>query len=130
MKRIPYVPDSEQYELHYGGQLPVFSGMQYHDGQGLGNIIKSLARSVAPIAKKAFVKGVVPFAKKAGRELLKTGTQVLSDVVEGSDLKSAIAHRGKQRVQSVLGDYLSDDTTDDDINLQTVRKENSLKKNT
>lgn len=113
MGRVNYNPNPNLYRMHYGGSLPVFRGMPYQDGYGIGGIFSKLARSVAPMIKSVS-KTIAPIAKKAGKSLLKTGTQVLSDVVLGEDdIKSAVVKRGKQNLRKALhhtNKYIDDDS--------------------
>lgn len=117
MGRVTYTPNPNLYKMHYGGSLPVFRGMPYQDGYGIGGIFSKIGRSVVPMIKSVS-KTLAPIAKRAGKSLLKTGTQVLSDVVLGDDdIKSAVVKRGKQNLRQALqstNEYLDDDDDDDD----------------
>ena len=92
----------EQYylnQLGHGSSLPVYSGLPVQRGHGFGNILGALARSAAPLLKRG--------ALAVGKQLLKTGGRVLSDVSKGNKLKSSLKRRAKESVgeltQSVLG---------------------------
>ena len=98
MGRTPYVADYESYRNHYGaGALDVFRGDVYQAGYGLGGILSSIFKTVAPLLK--------PAAKVVGKNLLRTGIKVAADVASGSnDLKSSL----KQRAREGLGTLVSD----------------------
>ena len=89
-RRIPYIPNRSLYKDYYrasgGGGLPVFRGI-HQDGSGLlGNIFRF----------------AMPLVKSAGKTLLKSGAEALSDVVSGEkDIKSALKERGLQGLQQV-----------------------------
>lgn len=96
--RTPYVPDSRAYLHHYGAGLPTFRGDLFQDGYGLGNFFGSLVRKVVPVFKKY----VAPTLKNAGKTLLKSGTEALTDVLSGEkDIKTAFEERGRQGLKNV-----------------------------
>ena len=70
--------------------MPYFSGTQSVD-----NIFASLGRSVLPLVKEG--------AKSIGREVLKSGTNFVSDVLEGENLKQATGNRAKKTDFNLLG---------------------------
>lgn len=97
-RRIPFVADQEAYHQHFGqcgGSLPIFRGLSHQDGYGIGGgIFSNIFKAFVPVLKKT--------AKSAGKTLLKTGTQVLSDVVSGErDIKNALQHRGLEALDEV-----------------------------
>lgn len=96
--RVPFIPNRALYENHYrlrGGVLPVFRGT-YQDGSGL---LSNLFRSALPILKST--------ALSAGKTLLKSGADVLSDISSGrADIKTAIKQRGMEGLKSVGRDVL------------------------
>lgn len=103
MPRTPYRPNPELYRLHYGQGLPVFIGDVQQDGYGLGGFLSSLFRKVMPIVSKTVVPFLKQTAKTAGKSLLKTGTQVLSDVVlDDKNLKESVKRRGKEGVRDFV----------------------------
>ena len=61
--------------------MSYFSSAQYQRGYGIGNIFASLERFVLPLVKKG--------AKAVRREVLKSGTNFVSDVLERRNLKQA-----------------------------------------
>jgi hypothetical protein len=95
MGRVPYYPNVNLYKAHYGGNLPVFRGYKpniyTHRGAGFfGNLIK----------------GVIPLIKSGAKSLLKTGlktgTNILSDVVSGNtNFESAVRNRGREAVSDI-----------------------------
>jgi hypothetical protein len=86
------------YFLGRGGNLPVFRGHYYpHTGYGIGGIISGLFRSAIPLLKPLAKK----VAKATGKELLRGGTKIFSDVMEGKNLKSAIKSRGLEGISNL-----------------------------
>jgi hypothetical protein len=97
--KTPYVcctkPFEEYYSHQVGSGLPYYSGVPLQRGYGLGGIFGSLFRTIFPFIKQG--------AKTVGKELLKTGVSIASDVVSGQNVKSA----AKQRFQET-GKTLAD----------------------
>ncbi len=81
-----------------GGNFPVFSGHYYpHTGYGIRAILSGLFRTDIPLIK-LLVKKV---AKTAGKELFKGGTNIISDILKGKNVKSIIKRRGLQAVSNL-----------------------------
>jgi len=104
MQPSPFIaPHHTRYLAHYnqsgrGSNLDVFRGDFSQSGYGLGSLIAGLARRAVP-----FLSHVVkPLAKKAlksaGREGLKIGSEVLSDVISGESPKQAMRKQGKRQL--------------------------------
>ncbi|GFW11658.1 uncharacterized protein F54H12.2 [Trichonephila clavipes] len=68
---VPYKCCVKQYEDYYVNQAG--NGLSYYQGQ-------------------SFQKG----AKSVGKEVLKTGTQIVNDLLEGQNLEDAAKHRTKE----------------------------------
>ena len=95
--RTLYKPNRELYRQHFcgnGSNLPVFQGVQYQEGYGIGNILGGLFRSALPLIKSA--------GKRLGKEVLTAGKDVLGDVLSGKNIKSSLKRRGIERVQNML----------------------------
>jgi hypothetical protein len=60
---------------------PVFVGIRYQRGHGLGSIFGGLFKAAMPLLKKG--------AKTLGREALKPGLNIAGDVVQGRNIKQA-----------------------------------------
>ena len=87
------------YESYYtqqaGSGLPVFiGGNRYQRGYGLGNILGGLARVVSPLLRQT--------GKTLLNEGLKTGVDVLGDVISGQKFGSSIKKRGKEAGSRLL----------------------------
>ena len=85
-----YCCNPQLYEDYYLSQTGkgYFSGSQRQLGYGLGNIFASLGRSVLPLVKRG--------AKSIGKEVLKSGTNFVSDILEGKNLKQAALNKTKE----------------------------------
>jgi hypothetical protein len=93
MVRVPYTPDYNAYRAHYGGNLPVFRGYNLYGQRGAGFFGNLLQKSI-PIVKSG--------AKLVGKQLLKTGSNVLSDVVSGNtNFETALRKRGAEALTDV-----------------------------
>lgn len=79
----------EEYYMNQAGYgLPYYTGVPYMKGYGLGGILSGVLRSVVPMFKSA--------GKAILREGLKTGTGILSDTLEGKNIKEAASQRLSQ----------------------------------
>ena len=85
----------EQYYLNqigHGG-LPYFRGTPYMKGYGLGGILGNLMKSVVPMLKST--------GKTLLREGLKTGTGILTDAIEGQNIKESASNRLSQSANNI-----------------------------
>ena len=73
--------------------MSFFSGTPSQRGYGIGNIFASLGRLVLPLVKRG--------AKSIGKEVLKSGTNFVSDILEGKNLKQATLNI-KETVSNLL----------------------------
>ena len=100
----PYTAPRGEYADYYGksqfghGLQPAYGGVARQKGHGIGSLISGLLRSAVPLLGR-LGKSV---AKTAGRALLSTGKGVLSDVLQGRNLKTSVATRAKSAGQQVL----------------------------
>ena len=86
----------DQYESYYlnqsgGGQIPIFVGGRGQKGHGLGSLLSGLFRSAFPMIKR----GLTSFGKLA----LKTGLEVVNDVVDGQSTKESAMQRLPQGIK-------------------------------
>lgn len=61
---------------------------------GLGSIFKGLFRWAVPRLKQG--------AKALGKKALKTGVNVVQDVLEGENVQAAVTKRGKQAIDDIV----------------------------
>ena len=94
--RPRYCCNPQVYKDYYLSQTGkgFFSGLQRQLGYGLGNIFASLGQSVLPLVKRG--------AKSIGKEVLKSGTNFVSDILEGKNLKQAALNRTKETGSNLL----------------------------
>jgi hypothetical protein len=91
--RVVYLPaeDWDKFYFAQAGQsghgIQGFEGTAYQRGNGLGNIFGRLIRFIMPVAKKA--------AKAVGKQALASGANILSDVVQGRNLKESAKEHGR-----------------------------------
>jgi hypothetical protein len=96
--------------------MPVFRGSAWQagygnqTGYGLGGIFRSISRKALPFLKKG-VRAVVPLAKKGARMLgdvaIQSGSDFLSDVLTGKNIKEAAKARAMEAANTVKGKALS-----------------------
>uniref|UniRef100_A0A914H8Q2 Uncharacterized protein n=1 Tax=Globodera rostochiensis TaxID=31243 RepID=A0A914H8Q2_GLORO len=74
---------------------PVFTGLPYQRGAGgLGSMFRSFLRVLLPIGRQA--------GAAIGRQGLETGSRVLSQVLEGRDLKDSLVSESKAGLKNLL----------------------------
>ncbi|CAK5010027.1 unnamed protein product [Meloidogyne enterolobii] len=90
-----YVDWSSLTESHdqWGG-YNVFRGVPFQRGSGLGSVFRSLLRYLIPIGKE--------IGTAIGRQGLESGNRVLSNVLEGKDLKESLVNEGKSGLKNLL----------------------------
>lgn len=98
MGRVHYDPVScaKSHRLHYGSGMPVFRGEIRHTGYGIGGLLSGLARTVLPI--------LTPIFKNVAKTAIRSGGQILSDVVSG---KESFKSSAKKRIADAIDDHLS-----------------------
>lgn len=107
---VPYVCCTKKYEEHYANQtgsgLSYYQGSAIQKGYGLGGIFRRFFRAAFPF----LVKGT----RTIGKEALRTGSRVASDVLSGQNFEEALKTRTKEsgkhlaqkaidKVQSMVG---------------------------
>ena len=103
MRRAPYVCNGQMYRDHFLGQVggggDYFQGDLVQEGYGLGNVLGGLIRQALPLA----LKYGKPLAKRSAQELLKTGTNIVNDVVikKRKPITSIKSH-GLQSLQNIV----------------------------
>lgn len=100
---VPYVFDSSasHYKHHYsnqaGGKISVFKGKTIQNGSGIGSVFSKIFRGIAPLLKQV--------AKTSGRELIKAGSNIATDVLDGKSFsqsaKKNLSDSGKKLLKSL-----------------------------
>src|SRR5690242_7651339 len=91
----PSVNDwTSYYDLQIGGSLPGFHGTPYQRGRGIGSFFRGLFRMALPVLTK--------FGKIAGRQALKSGAAVASDLLAGEKFSESLKQRGKEGLGNIL----------------------------
>ena len=71
----------------------------------MGDIFRSLWRFIRPIATN-IGKAAIPLAKSAGKAIgeegLATSARILSDIVQGKDIKEAVAEEGREGMRKLM----------------------------
>lgn len=91
------------YQNQSGGNLAVFRGATRQRGYGLGGIFTKLFRGIAPILKNV--------AKSTGKQIIKTGSDIVTDVIDGKSLKNAALSNLSNGGQQLLSSLTSKLTT-------------------
>ncbi len=100
-----------------GGKLfPFYAGVRRQRGKGFGSF---LLKTVLPLLKKH----VLPHA-------IKSGTHILTDLIEGKKVKATLKKRGKEAGKNILGSFLQGRgkrkrkiITNNDIKIKKRRKQ-------
>ena len=96
--RVKYCCDAKAYENYYlsqvGHGMPYFAGARVQQGYGLGNLFSSIAKSVLPLVKKG--------AKTLGKQVLQSGVDFASDVLQGKNVKQAAIDQAKAAGTNLL----------------------------
>ena len=86
-----------QNQTGTGGSIPVFRGLTRQRGYGIGGIFSKMFQRIAPVLKNV--------ARSAGKQLVKTGANIITDVIDGNNLKksaiSNLSHGGQQLISSL-----------------------------
>ena len=77
-----------------GGNLPAFHGSRFQQGYCLGSMCKGLFRWAMPHLQQG--------AKVLGKKALQTGVQVAQDVLEGNNVNTALAKRGREAIGELV----------------------------
>lgn len=89
---VPYQCCNKKFEDYYvnqaGNGLAYYQGQSFQKGYGIGGWFKRLFRSALPF--------LVSGAKTVGKEVLRTGTQIASDVLEGRQFQESAEERTKE----------------------------------
>jgi hypothetical protein len=86
------------YENYYttqsGHGLPMFVGYRGQRGHGLGSVLSGFFRSASPLLKRglAFL----------GKEALRTGAKIATDVADGQSFRDAAKKRVSERINEVI----------------------------
>jgi len=88
----------EMYEDYYmtqsGSGLPIFKGARGQRGHGLGSILSGFFRSPVPFLKRGL--------KFLGKQALRTGAEIATDVADGKDPAESAKHRVGERIKSFI----------------------------
>ena len=74
---------------------PIYSGPLYQSGHGIGSFLAKIYRTVSPYLKSG--------AKKIGREVLRTGTDIINDIDNEIPIKDALKTRSKEAFNRITG---------------------------
>jgi hypothetical protein len=94
-----YFQGMPPYQRGYGAY---FTGVPHQRGAGIGTVFRKFWRFLKPLTQS--LGPVMSSAGRAiGQEGLATTARVLSDVVQGNELKNALETEGRQGVRNLLG---------------------------
>ena len=84
------------FETHYKTQIGggFYAGVKRQHGYGLGGLFAKLGRFVIPLLK--------PAAKSIGRQVVRSGTQLAGDILNGADPKQAFKQNLKRGAKELF----------------------------
>ena len=88
------MPANDKVWINHFQKGAGFHGSPYQRGAGLGNIFRNIFRFILPIAKSA--------GQTVGKQMLKTGADIATDVLAGKEFKDTIKVRGKEAAADLL----------------------------
>ena len=92
--------DIEQYfrrQVEGNPQYPVFRGVRYQRGYGLGGVFRKLFRYIVPFVKEHGV----PILKTVGKTALNSATNLANDALEGKNIKESAKQRLKETFEDL-----------------------------
>jgi hypothetical protein len=92
--------DIEQYfkrQLEGNAQYPVFRGLRYQRGYGLGGVFRKLFRYIVPFVKEHGV----PLLKTVGKTALNSATNLATDALDGKNIKESAKQRLKETFEDL-----------------------------
>ena len=103
VRSIPFQTNSRLYENYYvdqaGHGLPVFVGGRNYRGAGLGNVLAGIGRVIMPLIKKG--------GKAILNEGLRTGANVVQDLIAGRNVKTALKRRAEESGKRLFNNALN-----------------------
>lgn len=83
--------DFNKYYLDQANGFPVFRGVQFQIGNGLGNVFRRFMSWAIPYFKEY----ALPVAKNIGKEIISSAASVANDAIEGKDIKESAKEKLK-----------------------------------
>ncbi len=87
--RVAFNPNAVKYQSQ-----AVFQGLPYQRGGGIGNVFRGLLRALLPVAKTA--------GKALGKQALRTGAAIATDIAEGRDITESATSRGAEALSTMV----------------------------
>lgn len=91
------LPPGRSFESHYKTQIGgggFYAGVKRQHGYGLGGLFAKLGRFVMPLLK--------PAAKSIGRQVVRSGTLLADDILNGADPKEAFKKNLKRGAKELF----------------------------
>lgn len=104
--RVIYIPERDDvWEQYYNNQatqsghgIAGFEGTAYQRGNGLGNFLGRIFRSVLPVIKSVGKRA----AKTVGREALTAGANIVGDYTRGRNFGEAANEHGRNALLNIV----------------------------
>ena len=108
----------QYYTNQVGGGQSIYTGRRYQRGHGLGNVLGSLFRTVAPMLRKT----AVSLGKDVLRSGVSAGSRALTDIVAGAPVKKSIKRHFVEEGRQLVNKRLNPNKTAPTIKKRTSRR--------
>ena len=110
--------EQQYYTNQVGGGQSIYTGRRYQRGHGLGNVLGSLFRTVAPMLRKT----AVSLGKDVLRSGVSAGSRALTDIVAGAPVKKLIKRHFVEEGRQLVNKRLKPNKTAPTIKKRTSRR--------
>lgn len=86
----------QQAETAQSG-LPVFRGVQFQRGYGIGNFFRRFISWAIPLLKQ----NALPIAQNIGKEVVENVAAIAKDAIEGKDIKESAKEKFKTSLEKI-----------------------------
>ena len=114
----PVMNYQQYYTNQVGGGQSIYTGRRYQRGHGLGNVLGSLFRTVAPMLRKT----AVSLGKDVLRSGVSAGSRALTDIVAGAPVKKSIKRHFVEEGRQLVNKRLKPNKTAPTIKKRTSRR--------
>ena len=121
---VPYNPDESKddyfhyYQNQVGSGLGVYQGAPIQRGNGIGSLLRGLAKSTLPLLARG--------GKMLGKRLVSAGANIAKDVIDGRNFGDAAKSRFTEGGKGLLNDLLDKVSTNSETS--ATRRTTSLKR--
>lgn len=115
------------YYANQSTNYPVFRGLKYQKGYGLGGVFKRLFKWIMPIIKEK----AVPVLQTLGKSVIKGTSNIARDALDGKNIKQSANDRFEETLKELsdkAGVMQGNGIIGSNVNTPIKRKKNTLMK--